>query len=81
MGENNENNWEQRSYYMGLDWAKQYHEIVVVDGSGRIMLDMRIKHTAEGWHRLRAKLVDLAGSDLSVVAATIETNPTFAVRR
>ena len=53
------NNWQQRAFYMGFDWAKEEHEIVVVDGDGRVTLDLRIKHTAEGWHRLREKLVNL----------------------
>jgi hypothetical protein len=81
MGEKNEKSWEQRRYYMGLDWAKEYHEIVVVDGAGRIMLDLRIEHIAEGWRSLREKLLYLAGSDLSVVAATIETSHGPAVER
>ena len=76
-----ENNWGQRTFYMGFDWAKEEHEIVVVDGDGRVTLDLRIKHTAEGWHRLREKLVDLAGLDLSVVAVVIETNRGPAVER
>ena len=75
------NNWKQRTFYMGFDWAKEEHQIVVVDGHGRITLDLRIKHTAEGWHRLREKLVDLAGLDLSVVAVAIETNRGPAVER
>ena len=81
MDEKKENSWEHQRYYMGLDWAKQYHEIVVVDGNGRILLDLRIEHTAQGWHRLREKLLDLAGPDLPVVAATIETNRGPAVER
>lgn len=66
---------------MGLDWAKEYHEIVLLDSDGRIMLDLRIEHTAEGWRHLREKLVDLAGPNLPVVAATIETNHGPAVER
>ncbi len=49
MDENNKGNWQQRRYYMGLDWAKKYHEIVVVDRDGRIVLDLRIEHTADVW--------------------------------
>ena len=81
MDAKDQSSWEQRKYYLGLDWAKQEHEIVVVDGDGRIMLETRIKHTAEGWHHLREKLVVLAGPDLSFVAATIETNRGPAVER
>jgi len=53
MDPKNENSWRQRTYFMGLDWAKQYHEMVVVDSDGRIVLDLRIEHTAEGWRHLR----------------------------
>ena len=74
MDAKDQNRWAQHRYYMGLDWAKQEHAIIVVDREGRIRLDTRIEHTAEGWHHLREKLVDLAGPDLSFVAATIETN-------
>ena len=81
MEQKNENSWRRRRYYLGLDWAKEYHEIVVVDRAGRMVLDLRIDHTAAGWGRLRAKLLDLAGPDLSVVAATIETNRGPAVER
>jgi transposase len=81
MDAKDQSSWGQRKYYLGLDWAKQEHEIVVVGGDGRIMLETRIKHTAEGWHRLREKLVDLAGPNLSFVAATIETNRGPAVER
>ena len=59
MDAKNQNNWEQRRYYMGLDWAKKEHAIAVVDGHGRIMVETKIEHTAKGWHRLREKLVDL----------------------
>ena len=81
MDAKNQNSWEQHRYYMGLDWAKKEHAIAVVDGDGRIMLETTIEHTAEGWHRLREKLVDLAGPDMSFVAATIETNRGPAVER
>ena len=81
MNARNQNSWEQHRYYMGLDWAKQEHAIAVVDGNGQIMVETTIKHTAEGWHRLREKLIDLAGPDLSFVAATIETNRGPVVER
>lgn len=66
---------------MGLDWARKHHEIVVVDPKGQIVLDLAIDHTAEGWHRLREKLVNIVGPDLSQIAATIETSSGPAVER
>ena len=81
MDEKTESGWEQRRLYMGLDWAKECHEIVIVDRDGQIVLELRIEHTAEGWHRFREKLVGLAGTDLSVIAVAIETNRGPAVER
>ncbi len=67
--------------FMGLDWAKDHHEILVLDREGRVILGGQIEHTAEGWHQLREKLVKLVGMDLSLVAVAIETNCGPAVER
>jgi transposase len=73
--------WESHSHFVGFDWAKDHHQILVIDRDGQIALDLQIEHTAEGWHRLREKLVRLAGPDLSVVAVAIETNCGPAVEK
>ena len=70
------------THFMGFDWAKNHHVVVLVDGSGRIVVRLRIDQTAEGWHRLRVRLTEAIGSaDLSLVAAAIETNCGPAVER
>jgi len=66
--------WESHGYFMGFDWATKHHDVVVLNREGRTVLDLHISHTAEGWRHLRDQLVNLAGSDLRVVAVTIETN-------
>ena len=73
--------WERVKFFAGFDWAKNEHDVVVVDATGRIVAEMVIDHTAEGWHRLGQKLVKLAGEDLSVVGVAIETNRGPAVER
>ena len=73
--------WASYSHFVGFDWAKDHHEIVVIDRDGHIVLDLQIGHHAEGWHRLREKLVRLAGPDLSAVAVAIETNCGPAVEK
>ena len=75
------NRWENLTHFMGMDWAKDHHDIVVLNQKGQIELDLKIEHSAEGWRRLREKLGKLAGPDLSIVAATIETNCGPAVER
>ena len=32
--------WDYHTHFMGLDWAKKYHEIVVLDRKGRIVLEV-----------------------------------------
>ena len=73
--------WPRITHFMGLDWAKEHHDLVVVDPAGQVALDLCIEHTADGWSRLRQKLTKLAGSDLSVVAVAIETSHGPAVER
>jgi hypothetical protein len=73
--------WGGYRYFLGLDWAKDHHAVVVLAPDGRRVLDVQIAHDAQGWQGLRKKLVDLAGTDLSVVAATVETTCGPAVER
>jgi hypothetical protein len=73
--------WGGYVYFLGLDWAKDHHAVVTLAPDGRIVLDVQIAHDAEGWQSLRKKLMDLAGADLSVVAATVETTCGPAVER
>jgi transposase len=65
--------WESQVYFMGFDWATKHHAVVMLDSEGRVILDIKISHTADGWHHLRERLMQVAGSDLWRVAAAIET--------
>jgi len=65
--------WQSHTYFMGFDWATKDHAVVVLDREGQIILDLQISHTADGWRLLRKRLIQLAGSELSRVAAAIET--------
>jgi len=65
--------WDRRTGFVGLDWAKNHHDVVAVDRDGRIAMELRIDDDAKGWRRLRERLIEWVGADLSVVAATIET--------
>ena len=69
------------SHYMGLDWAKEHHDIVVVDPAGRIVLEMTFEDTAEGWQRLRQKLDERVATDRCQIGVAIETNCGPAVER
>ncbi len=73
--------WGEYVYFLGLDWAKDHHAVVTLAPDGQIVLDVQIAHDAEGWQSLRKRLMALAGTDLSVVAATVETTCGPAVER
>ena len=51
--DNTESQWSEHTHYMGVDWSKRYHNVVLVDREGKIMLDLEIEHSAEGWGQLR----------------------------
>lgn len=65
--------WQHLALYVGLDWGRQTHHIVVVDRDGRVQLDMPFDHDAKGWDRVRRKLQRFADDDLSVLGVAIET--------
>jgi transposase len=68
--------WTQITHYAALDWARDHHDIVVVDRSGTIVSDFRIQHSIEGWTELRSRLAPYP--DLAVA---VETNQGPAVEQ
>ncbi|MBN8457292.1 MAG: IS110 family transposase [Verrucomicrobia bacterium] len=44
------------THFAGVDWAKDSHGVVVIDASGKIVEEITVKHTAEGWLRFRERL-------------------------
>lgn len=84
MGKESESSRRDRERlvrFMGFDWAKDHHDVVLLDSDGRIVLDIQIDDTAEGWAHLRGKLAKQVGDDLSLVGAAIETRSGPAVER
>jgi transposase len=70
------NPWTTLTHFAGHDWAKDHHDLVVVDLTGQVVLDLRIADTAEGWHELRTKLAAFPRP-----AVAIETSAGPAVER
>ena len=68
--------WNQITHYAGFDWAKDHHDVIVLDGGGKIVADFRFEHTAGGWEQFREKLAAFAG-----VAVAIETKSGTVVER
>ena len=68
--------WNQIEHYAALDWARDHHDIVVVDRTGTIVADFRIAHTREGWDQLQRRLAAFPH-----LAIAIETNQGPAVEQ
>jgi transposase len=48
--------WNGQEAFVGLDWASDHHDVVIVDRLGGIVEDFRIDDTADGWKTLSEKL-------------------------
>ena len=46
---------EELSHFAGFDWAKDHHDVIIIDGKGRIVADFRIEHTPSGWKQWHCK--------------------------
>ena len=51
--------WQDLTHYAGFDWAKDHHEVVMVDRQGNIVAEFEFEHSLEGWRVCRE---DPAGS-------------------
>lgn len=62
--------WNEITHYAGFDWARDHHDVIIVDRAGWIVADFQIEHTAQGWQRLREQFAVLGPH----VAACVETS-------
>jgi len=67
-------NWNEQPYFAALDWAKDHHDVVVVDRVGTIVADFHFEHTAKGWEEFGQKMQPFGKCPL-----TIETSAGMAV--
>lgn len=69
--------WEEVNYYAGFDWAKDHHDVLILDRAGRIVADFQIEHTQQGWQRWREQVAALGPG----VAACVETSQGIVVEK
>jgi transposase len=70
------NGFARLSHYGGFDWAKDHHDIAVVDPAGNVVLQLSFENTAAGWAQLRA-----AVAPFPRLGVAIETSSGAAVER
>lgn len=69
--------WNEITYYAGFDWARDHHDVIIVDRGGRIVSDFQIEHSGPGWERWREQLGALGPG----VAACVETSQGVVVEQ
>jgi transposase len=69
-------NWNEISHYAGLDWAKNHHQVLIVDRQAQIVAEFEFEHSAEGWKKWRETVSAYPG-----LAVAIETNQGAAVEQ
>jgi transposase len=67
---------EELTHFAGFDWAKDHHDIIIIDAKGRIAADFRIEHTPAGWKLWREKT-----AAFPKLAVAIETSFGIAVEQ
>ena len=48
--------WKEFTHFAALDWAKDHHDVVVVNRQGTVVADFRIAHDCAGWQSFAEKL-------------------------
>ena len=60
-------------WYVGLDWADQHHEVLVLNEAGRRAGSRQVTHSKEGLEELKAFLLSMAQNPEELVCV-VETN-------
>ena len=68
--------WNDVTHFAGFDWAKDHHDVLVLDGSGKIVTEFRFDHTASGWTLCQEKL-----AQFPQVAIAVEAGHSAAIER
>jgi transposase len=68
--------WNELTHYAGFDWARDHHQVVIVDRQGQIVAQWEFDHSLEGWTQWRKQI-----ADYPAVAVVIETNQGAAVEQ
>jgi hypothetical protein len=61
----------EREIWVGIDWGNEEHQFCVLDKSRTVVLEDRVKHSAEGLRSLVAKVLSFGTADK--IAVAIET--------
>jgi len=66
--------WNEITHYAGFDWARDHHDVVIVDRQGQIVAEFRLQHSLEGWQQFGHQI-----KNYPAVAVAIETSQGAAI--
>jgi transposase len=66
--------WNEITHYAGFDWARDHHDVVVVDRQGTIVAGFQFKHSLDGWKEFGDKI-----KSYPALALAIETSQGAAI--
>jgi len=70
------NNWNEITHYAGFDWAKEHHQVIIIDRHAQIVAEIQFDHSLEGWTKWRELI-----RAYPALAVAIETNQGAAVEQ
>ena len=48
--------WNELTHFAGFDWAKDHHDVSIIDRQGQVVEHFRFPHTGTGWQQWREKI-------------------------
>lgn len=60
--------------WVGIDWAKEKHDVCVVNDGGRVLGERQFRHSGEGLVALVSWLLEFASGDVTRLHVAIEVN-------
>jgi transposase len=48
--------FNELTHFSGLDWAKDHHDVVIMDLRGQVVEELTFAHSAEGWQQWREQV-------------------------
>ncbi len=68
--------WNELTHFVGFDWAKDHHQVVVVDRQANIVAEFEFEHSLEGWSQWAQRM-----GAYHAAAVAIETSQGAAVEQ
>ncbi len=64
---------EEYRWFVGIDWATEFHQVCVCDGERKIVREAKVEHSGSGIAQLVEMLLKLSGNQPGQVSVAIET--------